>query len=73
MAVAAAALMLLSRGRAPNLLDELRRSSDVFGRVAAARNGVPALSAFWNVLSGSARSCLRISVGSRGQDLCDPP
>jgi hypothetical protein len=45
-AVAAAGLMLLSRGRAPHLLDELRRWSDVFGQVAAARNGVEALSAF---------------------------
>jgi predicted transposase YdaD len=46
-AVAAAGLMLLARGRsAPNLLDELRRWSDVFGQVAGARNGVEALSAF---------------------------
>jgi hypothetical protein len=45
-AVAAAGLMLLARGRAPNLLAELRRWIDVFGQVAAARNGVEALSAF---------------------------
>src|SRR5687767_13318388 len=45
-AVAAAGLMLLARGRsAPNLLDELRRWSDVFGHVAGARNGLEALSA----------------------------
>ena len=45
-AVAAAGLMLLARGRAPNLHDQLRRWIDVFCQVAAARNGVEALSAF---------------------------
>jgi hypothetical protein len=45
-AVAAAGLMLLSRGRsAANLLDELRRWSDVFGQVAQAPSGIEALSA----------------------------
>jgi predicted transposase/invertase (TIGR01784 family) len=45
-ALAAAGLMLLSRGRsAPDLLAELRRWSDVFGHVAQASSGVEALSA----------------------------
>jgi hypothetical protein len=45
-AVAAAGLMLLSRGRsAPDLLDELRRWIDVFGQVAQAPSGIEALSA----------------------------
>jgi len=45
-ALAAAGLMLLSRGRrASNLLDELRRWSDVFGQVAQAASGIEALSA----------------------------
>jgi predicted transposase/invertase (TIGR01784 family) len=45
-AVAAAGLMLLSRGRsAAKLLDELRRWMDVFGQVAQAPSGVEALSA----------------------------
>lgn len=45
-AVAAAGLMLLSRGRsAANLIDELRRWMDVFGQVAQASSGIEALSA----------------------------
>jgi hypothetical protein len=46
-AVAAAGLMLLARGRSgPSLVDDLRRWLDVLGEVAAAPNGVAALSAF---------------------------
>lgn len=46
-AVAAAGLMLLSRGRsAPHLLDDLQRWLDVLREVASAQNGVEALSAF---------------------------
>ena len=45
-AVAAAGLMLLSRGRsAPDLLVEIRRWMDVFGQVAQAPSGIEALSA----------------------------
>jgi hypothetical protein len=45
-ALAAAGLMLLSRGRrAPDLLEELRRWIDVFGQVAQASSGLEALSA----------------------------
>jgi hypothetical protein len=46
-AVAAAGLMLLARGRSgPRLMDDLRRWLDVLSDVAAAPNGVAALSAF---------------------------
>ena len=46
-AVAAAGLMLLARGRSgPSLVDDLRRWLDVLGDVAAARNGMEALTAF---------------------------